>query len=461
MVEPIGGRSRARRNLWLGFVGAGVVVAAVALPAWLLGSDGPEIAEVATTTSVVPPSESSSQPETPNETANPDEIERAVLGETLAAAREEWSAKEPDVYRLTGEIRCGGECPIELVDGPAEAMVWTSGRLGDMPDVSVLFELATGLIDSGAAGVQVEISALGYPTFIGWLGPEGPAEISVELLEVSTEFDGVWRLTSGTVGTEAIPQGDVIDLVLDLGSASFPIDCNSAGGWVSIEAGSFEMGDVVSSMVGCSTNTDRARLFVDAMNAVVAIGRAEDELILSGPDTELRFAYRGDGWTTTSGWLRSIQIDEWYRGVEVDDGYEIGPVEINLDPDGEVVLPGGVWTPDICIDLPIEGEEPKQQPCFVAAVVDARGLTRAFRVMSYRPLFDESQPSLFTETEGFSVATAERLTLEEDGLRLEVDPDVVVDCPASQEIEDLESASGHYVLELDPRTGKVIRLLCT
>ncbi len=460
MVEPIDDRSRARRNPWLVFVGTGVVVAAIALPAWLLGSDDPEVADGSTTTTVVFPAQSSSQPEIPNETGNPDEIDRVSLNETLAAAQQQWSANEPDVYRLTGDIQCGGECPIDLIEGPAEAMVWTAGRIGDMPDISALFELAAGLIDSDAAGVQVQVSVLGYPASIGWLGSQGRAEITVELVELSTEFDGVWRLRSGTVDRDPIPEGDVIDLVLELGTASFPIDCNHAGGRVTIEGDRFELAEWGTTDVGCSENTDRARLFASAIDGAESISQDGDELVLMGPDVELRFRYQGDGWTTTSGWLRNVQIDEWYSGVKVDDGYEIGPVEIQLDPGGELVLPARMWTPDICIDLPIEGEKPKKQPCFLAAVIDARGLTRAFRVMSYRPLFDEPQPSLFTPTKGFSVATAERLTLDEDGLRLEVAPGVVVGCSASQSIEDLESTRGDYVLELDPRTGAVIRVLC-
>lgn len=121
---------------------------------------------------------------------------------------------------------------------------------------------------------------------------ENAATLKGETPPSSSSYAGTWRLTHGRGPDGDVPlvKGYRITLNIDervRGTSA----CNSYGGDVAIDEESFRLKDGLEmTLIGCAPKVmDSEELYLDALAAVDTIARDQDTLILSGPDTELRF----------------------------------------------------------------------------------------------------------------------------------------------------------------------------
>ncbi len=109
---------------------------------------------------------------------------------------------------------------------------------------------------------------------------------------VSGSAMGAWELESGRLqGTaiEIVP-GFRITLTLEPGQVGGRSGCNSYGGAVAINATSIEFGEISHTLVGCEPPVMAAeQAYLAALLASDSIERAGDGLVLTGPDSVLRF----------------------------------------------------------------------------------------------------------------------------------------------------------------------------
>jgi heat shock protein HslJ len=108
----------------------------------------------------------------------------------------------------------------------------------------------------------------------------------------AADLDGGWLLVSG-VG----PKGDIPmaaryrnTLFLTRDSAGGEAGCNDYGAQrVRIEGDRMRLREIVETLVDCGADETSASAFVDAIQRARHIGRRADQLVLSGPSTELAF----------------------------------------------------------------------------------------------------------------------------------------------------------------------------
>lgn len=183
-------------------------------------------------------------------------------------------------------------------------------------------------------------------------------------------IDGSWVLVDGTAAGETVPilEDHPITLDIDGDHISGTAACNTYGGDVTIDNGSFETGAVFQTEMACMPEEvmQSESIYLTALPLVDTAAVENDRLILSGPDTELVFA-AGEGevpaaqavepapslfgpdtygdWQLTGGWVDgepipilgshpiTLSIDEngiggvaacnHYGGVPGGDGYAI------------------------------------------------------------------------------------------------------------------------------------------
>jgi heat shock protein HslJ len=105
--------------------------------------------------------------------------------------------------------------------------------------------------------------------------------------------EGSWELVTGTVHGERIPLVDDVPITLTITGAQVggSAACNSYGGRLAVVDGRFSIDDVMSTAMGCDAQLMAAEAaYLGALELVDAIEVEDDELVLGGPDVELRFA---------------------------------------------------------------------------------------------------------------------------------------------------------------------------
>jgi heat shock protein HslJ len=147
----------------------------------------------------------------------------------------------------------------------------TSGRLGRMrrPDSAPALVAAILLAACGSGGAPSS-------------SPSGE------------RFDpqGSWQLTSGRAGGAEIPIVDdhPITLTIEGSQIGGTSACNTYGGRLTVTGGRLEITELGMTMMGCDQPAMAAEAaYTSALAGVNSIGNGGDELVLRGPDVELRF----------------------------------------------------------------------------------------------------------------------------------------------------------------------------
>lgn len=105
-------------------------------------------------------------------------------------------------------------------------------------------------------------------------------------------MEGSWLLTAGRGpgGEVPIVEGYRITLHIAEGRIDGTAACNSYGGQIAIDGSAFEIDEMFSTEMGCAPDVmESESAYTEALTTATTIERAGDELVLSGPDSELRF----------------------------------------------------------------------------------------------------------------------------------------------------------------------------
>lgn len=105
--------------------------------------------------------------------------------------------------------------------------------------------------------------------------------------------EGSWQLTSGRAGGAEIPivEDHPITLTIEGSEIGGTSACNTYGGRLTVTDGRLEITDLGMTMMGCEEPVMAAEgAYASALAGVESIGGEGDELVLRGPDVELRFA---------------------------------------------------------------------------------------------------------------------------------------------------------------------------
>jgi heat shock protein HslJ len=103
---------------------------------------------------------------------------------------------------------------------------------------------------------------------------------------------GSWRLTVGTLDGVPVPivADGPITLTIEGSEVGGTSACNSYGGRLSVEAGRLEIGELGMTAMACPDDVMAAEAaYTRALDRVDGLRRDGDELVLVGPDVELRF----------------------------------------------------------------------------------------------------------------------------------------------------------------------------
>lgn len=106
-------------------------------------------------------------------------------------------------------------------------------------------------------------------------------------------FEGAWELTSGVVDGEPVPlvDGRRITLTVGDGEIGGVAACNSYGGLVTIDDGSFGLGEISWTAMGCEPDvTASEQAYLGGLMRATAIAHDGDAIVLAGDGVELRFA---------------------------------------------------------------------------------------------------------------------------------------------------------------------------
>ena len=104
---------------------------------------------------------------------------------------------------------------------------------------------------------------------------------------------GSWELTSGRAGGVDLPiiEDHPITVTIDGSEIGGTSACNTYGGRLTVTGGRLEIGELGMTMMGCEEPVMAAeQAYMSALALVDSIGGDAEELLLSGPDVELRFA---------------------------------------------------------------------------------------------------------------------------------------------------------------------------
>lgn len=110
-------------------------------------------------------------------------------------------------------------------------------------------------------------------------GGEGP--------EPDAELSGEWELVDGV----EVVKGHPITLRVEGGEVGGVAACNSYGGTVTIDGDRFSVGDIARTEMGCPAPGvhESERAYLDALLVVERYERDGEQLVLRGPDVQLRF----------------------------------------------------------------------------------------------------------------------------------------------------------------------------
>ncbi len=221
----------------------------------------------------------------------------ADVEQALVSARERWQAAAIDAYRYRLIIEC---------DCPDAGTTWVrlfpeSARYGDTDvlPMDLLFDRISAAVDLGPERLEVAFSTEdGRPvSYTVQGGPEPESMTTDEFHPITgepSEFDGTWNFLVGTVdGAEfrnpaTTPLWVRIEVHEGVRFLQYPTDCNDTSGPIDVHGGWFGAGDRASTMVGCDTSR-QVMLFETAFARADRIRLEGGELVLAGPDVELRF----------------------------------------------------------------------------------------------------------------------------------------------------------------------------
>jgi heat shock protein HslJ len=130
-----------------------------------------------------------------------------------------------------------------------------------------------------AAVLLLVLGACGSPggTFL----PDDPVDI-----------DGSWQLSAGSLNDRALQILDdhPITLTIEGSEIGGTAACNHYGGRFEMRAGRLTIDDLAMTAMGCEEPVAAAEAaYTAALGSVDAVARDGDELVLSGPNVELRF----------------------------------------------------------------------------------------------------------------------------------------------------------------------------
>jgi heat shock protein HslJ len=110
------------------------------------------------------------------------------------------------------------------------------------------------------------------------------------------EITGTWQLVSGSVDGQAIPLIDGSPVTLnvtgtEIGGTSA---CNSYGGQFVLDGSSISIGDLSTTMMMCTPEVMDVEIpYTAALSEVDTVAVDGDQLVLTGPGIEMRFAPAG------------------------------------------------------------------------------------------------------------------------------------------------------------------------
>lgn len=105
---------------------------------------------------------------------------------------------------------------------------------------------------------------------------------------------GAWQLTSGRANGQAMPIVDGHRITLEITGSRIggTAACNDYGGELNVRDGRLEIGELAMTAMACVDEgvMESESAYVRALEAVETMGMEGEELVLGGPDVELRFA---------------------------------------------------------------------------------------------------------------------------------------------------------------------------
>jgi heat shock protein HslJ len=103
---------------------------------------------------------------------------------------------------------------------------------------------------------------------------------------------GAWQLTSSTVGGGEVPlvEGHPVTVTIEGSQIGGTAACNHYGGRLAVTGGALEISELGMTAMGCEEDLMAAEsAYMAALAVVESIGGDGDQLVLSGPNVELRF----------------------------------------------------------------------------------------------------------------------------------------------------------------------------
>ncbi|MCP3975937.1 MAG: META domain-containing protein [bacterium] len=107
----------------------------------------------------------------------------------------------------------------------------------------------------------------------------------------TTEITGEWRLAFGATDGVQFADGTTGGFFIVFGPdrVDYPVNCNRASAQLTIENGSFTLGDTSVTAAGCGEPTEGSVLLETAFHNANHIATDGDHLVLTGSSSELRF----------------------------------------------------------------------------------------------------------------------------------------------------------------------------
>jgi heat shock protein HslJ len=103
---------------------------------------------------------------------------------------------------------------------------------------------------------------------------------------------GSWQLSSSSVNGGEVPlvEGHPVTLTIEGSEIGGTAACNQYGGRLSVTGGTLEISELAMTAMGCEVDLMAAEsAYTAALSVVESIGGDGDQLVLRGPDVELRF----------------------------------------------------------------------------------------------------------------------------------------------------------------------------
>jgi len=155
----------------------------------------------------------------------------------------------------------------------------------------------------------------------------------------SVDPSGAWELVAGRIGAGVVPvvADYPITIIVDASRISGTAGCNGYGADLAARGGSIAVGELTLTAVLCDIPgvMEAESAYVGALQRISALGMDGEVLVLSGPDTELRFERLPDAPAAVianTAWV----LESLFTGDVA--GPPLGePATLRLDEDGTFV----------------------------------------------------------------------------------------------------------------------------